>query len=169
MTEEEIKVIHVDTPGGFQEAKRHSAKHSTQRIIDSEDLYNFTLDMSPISFQTITDEEKEKIRNSIDIEVKKKPEELVERGKKGQLSIRMELFFGFDRRLSDVDNLTKSILDLMKGIVYEDDKIVRHIDILRNETDIGQITITIGTYKSQMYGYSTKEDIYKLYIIKKSF
>ncbi|MBI5398790.1 RusA family crossover junction endodeoxyribonuclease [Candidatus Woesearchaeota archaeon] len=58
----------------------------------------------------------------------------------------MELFLGIDRRLSDVDNLAKCLLDQMQGVVYDNDKIVRHIDILRNETSKGQITIIIAKY-----------------------
>ncbi len=70
----------------------------------------------------------------------------------------MDLFLGLDRKLSDVDNLAKKILDLMKNIVYTDDKTVRHIDILRTESDIGQITIIIRKYESKIYRYGPEED-----------
>ncbi len=65
----------------------------------------------------------------------------------------MELFLGLDRKLSDIDNLTKCLLDQMQDIIYNDDQIIRHIDILRSQVSEGQITIVINKYHSQVHKF----------------
>lgn len=146
-------MISWDTKDGREQALKEVAKDSSNRKVKSEELYRITLKISPTSFHTITKKEAEHLKILINKEVEKIKREVVEYGKNNQLSIRMELFLGLDRRLSDVDNLAKCLLDQMQSIVYDNDKIVRHIDILRNRTSQGQITIIIAKYNSQVHGW----------------
>ena len=146
-----MEIINLDTKEGKETALKEVARESTKREVKTEELYRFTLNVSPISFRTITDEQKQSFKDIIKEGVGRLGRGIVREGK---LSIRMELFLGSDHKLSDVDNLTKCFLDLMQGIVYTNDKIVRHIDILRNEVSKGQITIIIAKYKSQTHRWS---------------
>ncbi|MBI5398789.1 hypothetical protein HZB03_04965 [Candidatus Woesearchaeota archaeon] len=62
-------IINLDTKIGREAARKETAKSSSKRYINSKELYRFTLDISPTSFQTITDEQKEELKAAIKKEV----------------------------------------------------------------------------------------------------
>lgn len=49
----------------------------------------------------------------------------------GDIDLRVELFFG-DKRVRDIDNYNKLILDALTGIVWEDDSQIQSLLIVKN-------------------------------------
>lgn len=52
--------------------------------------------------------------------------------KTGDLDLRVELFFGDDRK-RDIDNYNKILLDSMSGLVYQDDSQIQSLLIIKNK------------------------------------
>jgi len=46
----------------------------------------------------------------------------------GSLKLSLELYFG-DKRVRDIDNYNKLILDALSGLVFEDDKQIQELNI----------------------------------------
>ncbi len=51
--------------------------------------------------------------------------------KKGELDVRLELFFD-DKRVRDIDNYNKIVLDSCKGILWDDDSQIMSLLIIKN-------------------------------------
>jgi len=52
--------------------------------------------------------------------------------KTNDIDLRVELFFGDDRR-RDIDNYNKILLDSLSGILYEDDSQIQSLLIIKNK------------------------------------
>ncbi len=74
-------MIKFDAKNGREQLIKEVAKNSTKRLIKNKELYRFTLAISPSSFQTVTNEQKEELKKAIKKGVEKIKRESIEEGK----------------------------------------------------------------------------------------
>ena len=58
---------------------------------------------------------------------------------KGSLAVKIKLYFKKKGRIPDCDNCTKSILDGLNEIAYEDDRQVQHLEVDIFRVRVGQV------------------------------
>lgn len=64
----------------------------------------------------------------------------------GSLKLRLELFFG-DKRIRDIDNYNKLILDACKGLLWGDDKQIMELTIVKNyDKENPRIEMDLSTF-----------------------
>lgn len=81
---------------------------------------------------------KEDLREAIKQQVKELPLW------KDKVEVKLWLYFK-DKRRRDIDNYNKIILDSMEGLIYEDDKQIRLLQIYKVESDVGKIVVEVKT------------------------
>lgn len=143
-----MKSINLDKSMSY--FKKISLTFAKKRFPIYDKEYHFLIFVGAVSFRdkSINAKKiKEKIKTKIRKEISKINNQKISDLYKEKLIVRLELYLPSKYLMkTDIDNVAKTVLDCMNKLVYNDDKQVYSLDIIKSKAKNGAIGVTIGRF-----------------------
>lgn len=154
------KPIQLNIPKSFAYHKKIVTTYAPKRRVIVGKQYRFIIFANPKSFQTKKKKDIEFLKRRIKKQISHLPaptKKIIRELYEKPLSVRLDFYLTpRDYQTMDVDNIAKLLNDLLKGVLFKDDKQINHLECLKLKIGKGlwgSVGINIREWKSVRYNW----------------